>query len=149
MHSLYDSTIRRSYSPPDPRWSYYWEVVADPSDAPMVLAGWAATPLAAADCVRHAMAAVDPQGFKHPVNHTHPVPKWPDGNFPTLKPADEPENAAIIATDDNLIATIAARRNDTAFMERLAKSIEAHRHVLDRLDGRVEFGGKSDGYPYD
>ncbi len=134
--ALYDSTIRRSYDPPDPRWGYYWEVVADPSDTPMVLAGWAATPLAAADCVRHAMAIVDPQ-------HRGVVSAWPDGRHPTLKPADEPEDAAIITTDDNLIATNAARRNDAAFMDRLAKSIEAHRLILDRLDGRVEFGNQT------
>ncbi len=134
--ALYDSTIRRSYDPPDPRWGYYWEVVADPSDSPMVLAGWAATPLAAADCVRHAMAIVDPQGFKHPVNHAHSTPMWPDGNYPAIRPYEPIGPGA----DEQLIAAVAARRNDAAFMDRLAGSIARHREILDRLDGRVEFG---------
>jgi hypothetical protein len=69
--ALYDAKIQRSFTPPDSRYSYWWEVVVEPSDPPMVLAGWVATPLDAVAAIGDAIRAADPQRPAAADGHQH------------------------------------------------------------------------------
>ena len=53
-----------------------------------------------------------------------------------------------VLDDNQVILAVAARRNDAAFMERLARSVEAHRHILDRLDISSASNTTHSNFPY-